>query len=146
MLTTEQARDAMMGLVKSTIDAWNIANPSTPVAETVWDDAEAKSAHDGKVAWVRASVRHAESNQRSLGSVGRRRFTRTGVVVLQVYTPFGDGFTLADRLAMKALRDALEGSTTTGVWFRRVSAREVGKSGLHQQTNVVASFEYDERR
>lgn len=145
-LTTEQARDLIAQLMKNAIDAWNVANPTKQVVETVWDDAETKSDENGKVIWCRVTIAHDESSQRSLGRIGRRKFTRTGIVTAQVFTPFGDGFTVADRLPMGAIRNALEDASLSNVWFRRVSARELGKSGLHQQTNVTAVFEYDERR
>lgn len=133
--TRAEARDAICQVVKDAAGSY----------EVVYQDAETKtSARDGKTAYLTVTIKHAETVRQSLAAVGNRRFERTGVVIVQVFTPFGDGFTLADQLAT-SVQGALEDSAGE-VWFRRVSAKEIGKDGSYQQTNVTAAFTYGERR
>lgn len=141
-LTRAQARDVINGLVKSAVDTYNAA--FNPDVQVVYEDVEPLP-NDGVTSQLRVYIRHGEGEQATLGSVGNRRFDRQGVVIVQVYTPTGDGFTLDDTLATLA-RNCFEGVTSGGVWFRRVKAQEVGKTGKYFQTNVTASFEYSERR
>ena len=143
MTTRDQARDEIHGLLKAAVDAYNTAHAAS--YQVFYDDVD-KAEKDAKGAHFRAFVRHGDGGQDTLGGAGRRRFSRTGVVTVQVMTPFGDGFTLSDALATVA-RNAFEGtSTANGVWFRRVTANEIGKTGGFQQVNVTASFEYTETR
>lgn len=142
-LTNAQARDEIMAALKVAVDAYNLANnPDIPV---IWEDVE-KAEQGAKTAHMRAFIQFNEGDQITLGGVGSRRFMRAGVVIVQVMTPFGDGFTLADVLGTVA-RNAFEGvSTPNGVWFRRTAVRSVGKTGGFQQTNVTANFEFTEQR
>jgi hypothetical protein len=142
-LTKAQARDAIAALFKAAVDAYNLAN--NPDIEIFWEDVE-KAEKDAKGAHFRAFIKHTDADQMTLGGVGSRRFMRAGIVTIQVMTPFGDGFTLAETLGTVA-RNAFEGvSTPNGVWFRRTSVKDIGKTGGYQQTNVVANFEYTEQR
>lgn len=142
-LTLAEARDEINGALKAAVDAYNAT--VTPDIPVFWDDVD-KAEQDAKGAHLRAFVKHNEGDQLTLGGVGSRRFMRAGVVIVQVMAPFGDGFTQADTLATVA-RNAFEGvSTPNGVWFRRVSVKEIGKTGGYSQTNVTANFEYTEQR
>jgi hypothetical protein len=95
--------------------------------------------------WARFTLRHAASEQATLsGVVGSRRFRRTGILVVGIFTPPGDGLSGATDLA-KIIQDAYEGVTSpNGVIFRGVAINEVGPDGDFFQTNVVVNFEYDE--
>src|SRR3546814_15437027 len=78
----------------------------------------------------------------SLGGAGRR-FRRTGILTIQIFTPFGDGLTIGDPL-VDLVVDALEGEDTGSDRneFRSVTANEVGDEGVWHQTNVTSGFEY----
>jgi hypothetical protein len=141
--TRAEARDAINALVKAGADAYNAAN--NPDVVVVYEDTKV-AANAGTTPEFRVFIRHGNGNQSSLGSVGNRKFDRKGVVIVQVFTPIGDGFTLDDTLSTVA-RNCFEGVTTSnGVWFRRTKVQEVGKTGAFYQTNVTAEFEYTERR
>lgn len=144
MTTRDEARDEINGRVKAVLDAYNTAEGAS--LQAYYEDVS-KMPSDGRSAHLRVFVGHASGGQASLGGVGNRRFERRGIVTVQVMTPFGDGFTLADALATVA-RNAFEGVTTpNGVWFQNVSpGQEMGKTGPWQQTNVTATFVYTERR
>lgn len=137
-LTRAQARDEILGLFKATWDS--LPAPVPPVA---YDD-NAPPPTKGDQAWARVTLLHNDGDQQTLGGIGNRRFNRLGVVIVQVFTPYGGGSTKADVLVPVA-RDAFEGkSTPGGVWFRHVREQDAGKSGQWQQTNVSAEYEYDE--
>lgn len=146
-LTYEEARDYILDKFKA---AWDANAPAVnggvvPVVE-YQNVQPAKSAlADGNKAWTRVTVKHASGEQRSLGAVGNRIFTRHGVVTVQVFVPAGkQGLVLADRLG-KVAADAFEGEETSAgnVWFRNVAYREVGVDNGWFQVNALAEFEYD---
>lgn len=134
----QQARDEILATFQ---EAW--ASTGVPV---LYADRAQDVPDDG--AWARISVQHQDGNQATLsGAVGQRRFRHTGTVFVQVFTPFDDGMVQNDELVMIA-KDAFEGTVTSpgGVIFRRVRINEVGQDGQWFQTNVLASFEYDQIR
>lgn len=146
-LTYEEARDFILDKFKLAWDANAPAVNGGTAPKIEYQNIEpAKSAlADGNKAWARVVVKHASSNQRSLGVPGQRIFTRRGVVTVQIFVPAGkQGLVLADRLG-KVVADAFEGEeTSTGnVWFRNVTYREVGVDNGWFQVNAVAEFEYD---
>jgi len=97
-------------------------------------------------AWARVTIQHVTGAQTSLaGATGSRRFTKTGFIVVQVFTIFGEGQTLSDQLTQIA-QEVFEGVTTSPgrVMFRNVRVTEAGQDGQWFQVNVTADFEYDE--
>lgn len=144
--TLTQARDEITALFKA---AWDAAPPSQGLT-VLYDDVESDPPTSVAAAWARHSVRHnpVQPGQVTLGRGpdGRRRYRRSGLVLIQLFTPPGDGLSLSDQLATIA-RSAYQGVATTpgNVIFRAVSVSEVGKDvGGWFQTNVTAEFEYDE--
>lgn len=145
-LTQAQARDEILVLFKAAWDGTGV--------DAYYDDAD-KDAPDALLeasnavdSFARVMVRNQARTLRALGQTGgtRRKYTSEGQVVVQIFTPRGDGLTSADALSTTA-RNAFEGETTDGgVWFANVSVREVGPSGTWYQTNVSADFSYDEVR
>lgn len=144
-LTPEQARDDILTAFAA---AWASKTPAVNggAVPPVKYDQVASSEPPQDTPWARVTVMHATGTQRSMGTVGSRLFSRTGVVTVQVFVPGGQGLALADRLGKIAL-DAFEGQHTPGdVWFRDATLREVGPDGPWWQTNVVATFAYDEQK
>lgn len=144
-LTFAQARDEILDLIT---DAWTTG--ASGIAMT-YDDAPndvpsgAALTSKNVTPWARTTVRHEIGRAASIsGSNGARRWLREGTVFVQIFTPEGTGLRTADTL-VKVVVDALEGATTPGgVWFRNVSFKEVGPDGPWYQTNVSATFSYDE--
>lgn len=131
---------------------WNAWRARTPgvnggkVPEVRWPGVTKDTSPPTTEAWARFTIRHGRDGQRTLGSTGNRRFGRSGIITIQVFTPLvaGGGLSLAENLAIIA-RDAYEGvGTPEGVWFRNVRITEVGDEGAWHQDNVIAEFEYDE--
>lgn len=98
-----------------------------------------------QVSWARVKTRHTTAQQASLsGALGTRRFERHGILTIQIFEPTGKGLSGATDLP-KIIQDAYEGEeTANGVWFRDVVLNEIGPDGDFFQTNIVASFEYDQ--
>jgi len=96
--------------------------------------------------WARITVQHVTSNQASLGQPPSRKFTRTGIVTVQVFCPHGAGDSTYATALARIARDAYEGRETQGIWFRKATITDVGRSGAWYQVNASAIFEYDEHK
>ena len=139
--TLEQARDEITALFRA---AWLADSVSSPYPISYDDKSDPRVSSIAP--WARITVRHSFGQQHTLGGSGERVFTRTGVAIIQVFVPFGQGLLLQDRLASVARR-AFEGKSTIpgNIWFTNVSVAEIGSSGAYSQVNVTANFSYDER-
>lgn len=133
--TVENARDEMYGLAKNAFEG---------LCELVYDDAKAKKP-DGPAPWARATVRHNGGGESSISrGNGKGRYTRSGTLYLNLFSPPGDGLRVLDPLVKVAL-DAYEGKTTpSGIWFTKVQVRELGIANGLYQINVLINFSYDE--
>ena len=139
--TPTEARDDLYELVT---EAWGDRGP-------IDYEQVPRSPDDGPippldmVPYIRMKMTHATGRQVTLSNeVGNRRFRRTGVFAVQVFTPQGGSLRDAEELS-KLVNDALEGQPTPhGVLIRNVRMGETGSSGAWFQTNVTADFEYDE--
>lgn len=134
--TYAQARDDILTMVKTVWDTTGLT--------MVYDDV-AGEPPAGATSWARSTIRHNEGRQTTLADAeGKKRFERTGLLIVQIFTPSGEGLSSADDLA-KVISDAFEGQTSPrGVWFKNVRVNEVGPSGNWYQVNVVVEFQYDE--
>lgn len=136
-MKTEDAIDIILQIFK---DAWD---PTGYLA--IYDD-QTGEIPTSETPWARATIKHATGGQSSLsGSSGTKRFTETGTVFVQVFTPVGDGSTACYQLAT-LVRDGYRDARDPQVWFKNVLLNEVGISGAFRQINVQATFSYDEVR
>lgn len=135
-MTPDQARDEMFAVFKAAWDTTALAVTYTDVPGSV------PQAEEG---WARLVLRHATGNQRGFGATNVRKYTQTGVLVVQVFAPIGDGSTKAYELAqlvLAAYRQARGGS----VWYRDTYIKEIGCEGAFEQINVLINFTYDDER
>jgi hypothetical protein len=139
--TIQEARDEIL---EHFTTAWN-AQASPPIL--LYDDKPRDLPNTAS--YARVTVQHGFFSQKTIGgkkALGGcgQRFRRTGVVTVQIFTPFGDGLTIADPLIDLVL-DTFEGESTGSdrIEFRNVTANEVGNDGTWYQTNIVADFDYD---
>lgn len=134
------ARNEMIALFRT---AW-LANVDSQNVELFFSDVK-KTPPDTLDAFARITVTHALGEQATLANgTGNRKFSRTGLVTIQIFTKYGEGLVLSDKLAKVAV-DAFEGNTTaSGIWFRNVTANEIGLTADKFQVNVTADFTYDE--
>lgn len=139
--TIEAARDEIL---THFTDAWN-AQGSPP--RLLYDDKQRDLPDDAP--YARITVQHNVFEQRTLGGKpslggGGRRFRRSGIVTVQIFTIHDDGLTTSDPL-VDLVVDAFEGEDTgsDAIEFINVRANEVGHDGVWHQTNVLAEFRYD---
>lgn len=137
----EEARDAIYNYVE---DEWTAnAGGAVMLYENVRADEP-----DGDESWAKTTVSHADGFRPTIsGGVGFRRFRSTGVVTVEVRTPWGDGLAASDPL-VKIVQERLELDGLAGVEFTNVRINEVGldENGPWYQVNVIADFEYDRIR
>lgn len=142
--TITQARDEILALFKAEWEA-DLASQSVVV---LWEGL-GDMPNSTRTPWVKIRVVHnpVQPGQVTLsGEQGQRRFRRIGAVLIEIYTGVADGLILSDNLSTVARR-AFEGKSTSpgDVIFRTVSVNEIGvEAGGWFQTNVTATFEYDE--
>lgn len=136
-MTPEQAVDAILDIFKA---AWDLTGHIA-----IYDDKPGEIP-PSETPWARVTIKHATGGQSSLsGASGTKRFTERGNLFVQIFTPVGDGSTACYQLA-KLVRDAYRDARDPDVWFRNVFLEEIGISGAFRQTNVRATFTYDEVR
>lgn len=134
-MTVQQARDEIMALFSA---AW------PDEYKVLWQDKGGRPP-DEQAPWARFTISHTAGGQATLSNDnGRKRFRRDGFLIVQIFTPVGDGLSSSDTLT-KIVLDAYEGKATPGgAWFRNVRVNEVGPDGDWYQVNVLADFTYDE--
>lgn len=113
-MTILEARDILFALVKANFPNY-----------IVWDDLPAERAEG---TWARASVIHLTGGQVSLaGETGTRRFSRSGVVKVQIFAPVGSGMVEGYSLAQALLIgfELFRGE----VWLRNIRLNEAGTNG-----------------
>lgn len=101
--------------------------------------------------WARFVVRTTPGGLDTIGGgVGNRRYLRNAVGITQVFIPAQQGATSpgvapVDTLS-RTVREIFEGNNLLGgrVWFKDVEIAEIGPSGKWFQTNITASFQYEE--
>lgn len=94
--------------------------------------------------WARVMLRHVEAEQRTIPAIDQL-YENEGIIIANLFEPSGRG--LATSVLTTPLLKALRGTTTSsGVWFRRVTSSEQGISEHWYQTNVTCIFQYDTRK
>lgn len=134
-MTADQARDEILAVFKA---AWD-----TTGYGAVYQDVTGKPPSEEEP-WARVILRHADGGQTGFGSTNEKKFTDSGLLVVQVFTPLGDGLTKSYELAriVQLAFSKAHGS----VWYRNQRINEVGKDGSYQQTNVLINFSYSDQR
>lgn len=136
----QDARDDILTLFKTAWDAQAAPVPPVAYPNVTFDRPPDNSP------WARVSVKHNTGAQATVGgSPGNRRFRRFGMVVVELFTPTGQGLTASDKYA-KVAYDAFEGKSASpgGAFFYNVRVNEVGEDGAWFHTNVIAEFQWDE--
>ena len=99
----------------------------------------------GELSWARVIFQHVTGNQTSLRSADMsRRFSATGFVTCQIFTPIGDG-SVASYSVGQHILDAFRIAQHSTIWFRngRLIERPSGDE-VFMQTNVIVDFSYDD--
>lgn len=143
MTTNQEAVDDIYTKFKV---AWDTVGHPVIFQDVPLDTAAQAAIDTQEIPWCRVSIRHNTRVQATLNGPGGRRFDARGIFIGEIYTPTGDGMTLARSLS-RLVEQAFEGiSTPNGVWFRNVRTQEIGPDGNFTHVNVIAEFQYDEVR
>lgn len=147
MATPDAARSSIYLAVKTAWDAGASTTGKTLIYENTTANIPPDEVGTTGEPDIWGAVRVLSSNSRVqslIGAEGVRRYRRVGVVVVELYTPAGNGLVSAGAV-VKVVLDGLEGQTTAnGVYFRDADVREEGVSGPWFLTVVTVNFEYDE--
>lgn len=145
MTTQTEARDSIIDRINT---AW-LASATTQDLPLVFDDVDGeKPGYDeaGKaIAWGRVTVRHTAGAQETMAAPGDRRYGIRGNIVVQIFTPSGDGWTLSDSI-VAILKTALRAPRLSHpVWYTDVTPAEIGHDGPWSLQTLSANFGYQER-
>lgn len=100
----------------------------------------------GTTPWARVTYLPNLREQSSIAGPTGSKETAQGLVIVQVFTPTGDGG-LQDRTLTALVETAfVKVSTPNGVWYRKVRTECVGQEGFWWHSNVIAEWSYDEVR
>jgi len=137
--STTAARDAIYGCLKAAIAASAYSTLPIYYPDVV------KDTPDGEDEFIRVFVDLTNEMQVTLGETGNRRFRVYGLVMVQIFTRYGQGQVNAD-LISGVVKGAFRGVNTgsDAITFRNARVIDVGHSGPYLQTNVFADFDYDE--
>jgi Bacteriophage related domain of unknown function len=137
-----QATDEILGLFRT---AWEAGAPSQGLP-VLYPDVAQDVPNTG--AWARVTLLQTGGGQATLsGATGLRMFRYTGTVVVQVFTPTGEGQVLSQQLA-HIVKNAYEGEATTpgDIWFRDARYGPSGQDGAWFRQDVLVDYEYEEVR
>ena len=103
--------------------------------------AEGEQYEPDGTAYVRLMVRHDTSAQRSHGTL--RRFRRPGRIIVQCYSPSGEGVNALDTM-QDLVRAIFEGVSFDDIDTYASTCRESGEEGGYIRGVVETPFDYDE--
>lgn len=119
--------------------------------KTDWPNAKTLDHAEDEI-WARWALDYVGGRQTTFAAPGQRKFNKTGLVIITVFTPLGGGLKSARDAAQIALF-AYEGKRTPGdVWFRNVRidseghGQGTGKNKSWWTQQVIAEFHYEHLR
>lgn len=142
-MNRSQARDEIYAVLKA---AWDTTGVTLLYSDVEGDiDSTQQPNKTEPQPFARATLSHNDRSQVALGNAnGQIRYEAQGVLVVQIFTPLGEGLSNADSYAI-LIEDAFDGARTPGgARFKNVTSREIGSDGPWFQTNVTVEFYYDE--
>jgi len=141
--TATEAYDDVLALFKTVWDPTG--------HRAIWDNVSKAKPPDNVVPggapkpWARVNYNLGPRFQSSLSNEnGKKRWTQTGFVVVQIFISTAEGLSPALDL-VKIVEDGFEGKKTPNqVWMKDSDVNIVGVEGEWFQVNVTTNFEYDE--
>ena len=146
--TATTARDAVLGVINA---AW-LASPTTSPIGILWDNVRVTEedlalirfdAQGNPLPYARGTARTLASNSETLGPPGLAKYLSTGLLVVQIFTPPGDGNELADAV-VEVLKAATRGQSVGELWFYDVVAPDIGIDAAWFRTDFRASYRFGE--
>lgn len=147
-LDPASARDLMASVL---IAAWGLhpwASLGLQKPPTIeWQGMDGNKAPAVTEPYLIWAANHNQSPQAALSDdIGNRLYETSGMLIMQAKAPLikGNGFEVAERMAIIA-RNAYRGKTTPDcIWFRNARFEEVGADAGWFLFNIFVEFEYDE--
>lgn len=139
-LSISEARDSLLGIVKTTIDG---SSQSSIVVK--YDDTELDPKNNGDKNWVKVIAQHLNGSQATLsGGLGGNstRYTYVGILAIECYFVKNDGLTASD-IFVSEIMGGLINHNVSELFIRNVRAIETGTVDTWFLTTVFADFEYD---
>lgn len=108
---------------------------------------------DAEIGYARMILSHTDMGQSSLSdATGFKLWERSGLGVIELYTPIGAGIVDAYNAAEEVVKLYQNASTPSGVWFRNVRLEDRSPNGLNPSPqrkrfhlDVEFTFEYNQR-
>ena len=148
MTTYFEARDAIYGVVKSTVD--DAASYIGYIPEVEYPSITKIDNPPIDKIWLRANMTTVGEPQSTLstciGEPFSNRYTSFGLVIIELYIPKqGNIYELATQLATH-LRDVYRKSgSSSGVIYRKARINDnISAEANFKRINVIAEYEYDE--
>ena len=111
---------------------------------TAWDNQSFTPPEPGtNVEWVRVTVQFTSGAQDSFGIVGNRKFIKTGLLTIQVFTPI-DFATDANDALCQQVQDLYEGVRIDDIWFLDGGIVFSGYDGEWFQQNVSFEINFED--
>ena len=93
--------------------------------------------------WVRLTVKFVGGNQNSLGKKGNRKFLKTGLMNIQVFTPDNKGTDENDELANDSL-DLFDGERLGNLWlYNGRLDSSPGNDDSYFRQDAIIEFEFE---
>lgn len=148
ILTPATARDSMANQLAGAWAAadWAALGLTAPPA-IIWQGRGDDDKPNLDLPYVRWAAKHSGMPQSGLSNdEGDKKFSGIGVIVIQLLAPLlpGNGFEVAEQMAIIA-RNAYRGKQTPDcIWFRNARFEEVGPDAGWYLFNTFVEFDYDE--
>lgn len=95
------------------------------------------------IKWVRLSVQFVGGRQDSFGKSGNRKFLKSGLLSIQVFTAIDEATNVNDTLCQQ-VQDLFEGVRIDDIWFYDGGIRFSGAENEWFQQNVVFDFDFED--
>ncbi len=146
--TYTNAVDEMFSVVRTVWNA-NTAAIVGYVPEMRWQGVEVSTPPPNDLYWGRTSIQTVTDQQTNVATLdgnGKRRYTTSGLIFVQLFAPLADAQSMDKiRKLAQTVRAGFRGTTTpSSVVFRNARINELSPDGKANRINVVAEFEYDE--
>lgn len=143
-MTITQAEDAI-GKALNEVVAGLHPTPAVVQWDNVTDPETDPASPDDT--WLQIAFEPVGGQQTSVGSgtEGSGKFRRTGLVMIRIFTPPKEGKVTSNAVAQQFL-DAMEGRSSSGVWYENVRPVHRGRFRNWYEQRVVADYFYDDHK
>lgn len=133
--------EATDAVAKHVVAGWvSGGSPRTDIAI----EGETPPYKPGDAAYITLAFRGGGVPSRTLGSTGNRKYTRSGVLIVQIFTPLSGGGQKPCNVLADHMKDLLESPVTGLVELVDCEINPVGAEKGYYQINASVRFVYEE--